>query len=205
MGSNGIGRLSSGLQREGNLAQVRELLAADVPLDEADEYGWTALGAACAKRHREIARVLMRAGAAVDSRDGAASPIQDAAAGGDLDLVKQLVAAGADASGAVDAAANDGQVHVLRWLVEDAGADVDELIDGMTPLMSAAEAGKAEVVRELIRLGADPVQTFGGGRRSRTSRPAWDMRICRRASWAGRCAAPADMDEVVWREVVRRP
>ena len=149
----------------GQLARVRELLAEGVSPDQTDEYGCSAIGRACGGGHWEIARVLIRAGAVVDSPEADRwRPIHGAAAGGDLDLVKQLAGVGVDVSGALDQAAIEGQVHVVRWLVEEASADVDESVDGdgLTPLLNAAEAGQTEVVRELIRLGADCRQTYEG-------------------------------------------
>jgi hypothetical protein len=142
----------------GQLARVRELLAAGVSPNQTDEDGHSALGHAT---EPEIARVLIRAGATADP-PGISRPIHGAARHGDLDLVKQLVAADADLSGAVDIAAINGQIHVVRWLVEEAGADVDDEDEGLTSLLNAAEAGQTEMVRELIRLGADRDRTYKG-------------------------------------------
>lgn len=51
----------------------------------------------------------------------------------------------------------------MSWLVESAGAMVDQHDgDGFTALLDAAEAGEAEAIRELLRLGADPSATAEG-------------------------------------------
>ena len=110
-----------------------------------------------------VARVLVQRGARLDGLVQSPQPIESAAQGGDLDLVKQLAAAGCALSGALDRAAGCGHVHVVAWLVEVAGVDVDEAAPGgATPLMSAAESGEIETVRELLRLGADPTRRVGG-------------------------------------------
>ncbi|HYD18641.1 MAG TPA: ankyrin repeat domain-containing protein [Patescibacteria group bacterium] len=49
--------------KKGELEKVRGLLAAGVPVDAADENGWTALSWAVKNRHADIARALIDAGA----------------------------------------------------------------------------------------------------------------------------------------------
>jgi ankyrin repeat protein len=87
-----------------------------------------------------------------------------ASAFGGLEVVKLLVAAGArvtpQASNEVGALANAvirGQLEVVKYLVEQAGADEQRAgRHGVTPLISAAEKGHADVVAYLLgRPGID--------------------------------------------------
>ncbi len=94
----------------------------------------------------------------------AGSPIADAAREGDIALVRDLVANGAD----VDQAHNDGttpllwatyhsQLDLVTLLIEQ-GADPDAANDlGITPLLQAARIGDAPVMRALLDGGASIV------------------------------------------------
>lgn len=58
--------------KKGDAAKLRGLIAAGVPVDSADENGWTALAWAVKNRHADISRVLIDAGANAEheSRNG---------------------------------------------------------------------------------------------------------------------------------------
>jgi hypothetical protein len=59
-------------------------------------------------------------------------------------------------------AAQDGQLEVLRLLVQKLGADVNETHHGIMPLIIAAEKDNLAVVRCLVELGADVNQVMYG-------------------------------------------
>ena len=90
------------------------------------------------------------------------SAIGRAAQHGYVNLVKDLIAAGADVNAEDDYggtplhdAAYKGQAEVISILIK-AGADVNAKTDGgSTPLHSAAYKGQAEVIPILIKAGAD--------------------------------------------------
>jgi ankyrin repeat protein len=81
--------------------------------------------------HSEVIRVLLRAGADVNTPHATvqATPLEYAAMNGHLDAVRTLIAAGAT----VDSVDNKG----------------------LTPLMWAAKKGQGQVVQELLKHGAD--------------------------------------------------
>ena len=91
-----------------------------------------------------------------------ASSLIQAARSGDMGMLNQLIAAGAnleatDASGntALWAACYANQQPVIARLLE-AGANMDhQNPDGVTVLMYAASAGKTDAVRQLVAAGAD--------------------------------------------------
>jgi ankyrin repeat protein len=91
-------------------------------------------------------------------------PINIACQSGHLEVVKRLRAAGAkiepqasDETGAFTSAAMGGKLDVVKYLVEEAGADEGHVCcDGATPLMFAARCGHVEVVQYLVgRPGID--------------------------------------------------
>lgn len=102
-------------------------------------------------------------GASVDARDTRGkTPLMWAVQAGDLALVRQLDASGADPTLSTDSgdtalmyAAQDGHAAIARFLVEN-GAAVDAANGlGWTALMYAAVGGHGAVVRELLARGAD--------------------------------------------------
>jgi ankyrin repeat protein len=156
--------LADAAQRK-DLTSVHALLArkADVNAPQAD--GTTALHWAVYWNDVEAARFLLRAGAnpAAKNRFGA-SPLSEAAAAGNAELVGAMIAAGADARmlSTVDGetvlmtAARSGNVDAVRLLI-DHGADVNarEQYKGQTALMWAAAERHPGVVKLLLEHGAD--------------------------------------------------
>lgn len=91
---------------------------------------------------------------------------------GNLELVQQLLADGADLNpparnSPVFYAAHGGHVELLRWLL-DKGGQVDGTNGkNSTPLMAAAEQGRLEAVKILLLAGADPVRKNNDGMTAR--------------------------------------
>jgi ankyrin repeat protein len=96
-----------------------------------------------------------------------------AAAAGDAERLRHLLAVGADPNAVTPDwrsslihAAGQGRLDMVRMLV-GAGADVDwRDVDGVSPLMRAAAGGHAGVAAYLIRAGADPMLSDRRGRRA---------------------------------------
>lgn len=99
-----------------------------------------------------------------------------AAASGDLERVKALIAAGADVNATdelgwtplMKACFNDemdcGFPEVAQALI-DAGADIEaQIVYGTRPLMLAAGRGEARVVDVLLKAGVDVLAKNEGGR-----------------------------------------
>jgi ankyrin repeat protein len=107
---------------------------------------------------------------------------------GQLQLVKDLVARGAEVnpltgkkhwmSIPVMWAAFFGSTDILRFLVEDAGADVNITdVDGKTALMKSSEYANLEVMRFLVEHGADVNATDEGGITALISAFTWEKNV----------------------------
>lgn len=101
--------------------------------------------------------------------------LMNAAYAGDLEHVRQLLAAGADVNakdeggwtalmkGCYNAEQKRGYAEVVQALI-DAGADIEAPIGyGVRPLMLAAGYGEADVVDTLLKAGADVLAKNEGG------------------------------------------
>ena len=151
--------------QEGDLQAVRELISADVGVNQPGPDGSTALLWATHHSDVEMARALIASGADVDAPNAyGIAPLLEASRTGNSTLVGILLEAGAavetlhpDGETALMAAARSGNLEAVRLLL-DAGADVNavETFQEQTALMWAAAEGHAEVVEVLLRAGADP-------------------------------------------------
>ena len=149
----------------GDLGAVRALITerADVNAPEGD--GMTALHWAAERGDRDVAALLLEAGAnpRAETRIGRYTPLHVAAKNGRAEIVRLLVDANAGvnaltATGSVPLhfAAASGSADAVNILLE-AGADANarEAQWGQTPLMFAAAAGRTDVVRALLARRAD--------------------------------------------------
>ena len=139
---------------EGHADTVRLQLQAGADQGVCGVDGKSALVHAVCKGHAEIARLLVEAGADIDLA------LIHAASIGAIEIVDVLVKAGAnmDVRGkwaALTVVSANGDINIARLLV-DAGADKN-LADDMhkTALMHAAFEGPADIVRLLLKAGAD--------------------------------------------------
>ena len=116
---------------KGDVATLKQLIGSGVDVDLRDGTGQTPLLAAALARQDEIARVLIEAHADVKARTSKGMTALHAAAYvGDVEIAEMLVAHGAD----INDQAN---------------------IAGITPLFAAAEENHPDVVKALIKDGAD--------------------------------------------------
>jgi ankyrin repeat protein len=133
---------------------ARQLLGAGAGLNLRTQDGETALACALARKRREVAVVLLAAGATPTGVCERKTPLAGAAEMGDLEIMGRLVERGArpDAD-ALNAAGLGGQVEATRWLL-DRGALAKK--SERTPVWGAAQSGSVAVVRLLLDHGAEP-------------------------------------------------
>lgn len=108
---------------------LRQLIKDGAQVNAVDTWGQTALLLAAREGDVETARTLLRAGADVDGRGGALTPLGQAALRGHTHMVRLLLRSGAS----VDAAG----------------------LNELTPLVTAVKLNHPEVVRLLLKAGAN--------------------------------------------------
>eukprot|EP00435_Cladocopium_sp_Y103_P017390 s88_g4.t1 len=149
---------------KGDSVSLEKLLKSPRDPNVIHAVGFTPLHAVAIQGHLEAVRLLLEAGAELETRitaiDGTV-PLHLAACYGHLDVVRVLVEAGAEKDQpATDseltplyAAVDRGHLDVLRFLVE-AGAKT-ETVGHNSPLHFAAKKGHLDIVSFLIDIGAN--------------------------------------------------
>jgi ankyrin repeat protein len=154
--------------RAANWSDVRSLISKGLPAESvnaADSDGTRALHWAIRADEVQIASLLLKAGADpnAETRLGV-TPLYIAAQNGSAEIIKSLLAAGANAN-KVDRATGESilmtairsgsTASVQALLSSGADANAAEAQLRATPLMLAAEYGHADMVRALLDRGAD--------------------------------------------------
>jgi len=148
--------------REGNLESVKILLDAGVDVNQTSEYGWTALLTATQNRFYQLGAYLLERGAdpnlanaggwnplyiATDNRNiergeyPTRKPDMD-----HLEFIKLLLAKGANPNLRMRSSTETRTVFTNQWLLEE----------GATPFLRAAQSGDLELLKLLLKHGADP-------------------------------------------------
>lgn len=171
--------------RKGELASVKQLLAAGVDVDVRTRYGATALSFACDHGHFDVVRTLVDWGADVNVKDTfyKSTPLGWAASGGHGEIVKLLLGHGAtDADAAIRTAAGNGSLSVVRAVLESAKAKPqtvaacrDLALDrghGEIVKLIDASLGEPAALPVVVPLGA--LQTYIGSYQSDTG---WEYKV----------------------------
>ncbi len=157
--------------KRGDVETLKVELRSGADVNAAQGDGFTALHWAAKTGNREVAEVLIAAGADLEAttRLGSHMPLHVAAAAGKAGVAEALLLAGAPAdpftsTGAqpLHLAATAGVPEVVSSLLAH-GASVDAREEewGLTPLMFAAVRGRVAAVKTLMDAGADASVTAG--------------------------------------------
>nr|XP_023030075.1 ankyrin repeat domain-containing protein 17-like [Leptinotarsa decemlineata] len=148
---------------DGDVGTVRKLLTEGRSVHETSEEGESLLSLACSAGYFELAQVLLAMHANVEDRGikGECTPLMEAASAGHLDIVRLLVAHGADVN-AQSTSGNTplmygcagGHTEVVKFLLENGANVEDHNENGHTPLMEAASAGHVGLAKILLNHGA---------------------------------------------------
>ena len=149
----------------GRIARLRECLADDAgSVTAMSPDGFTALHLAAFFGKTEVTRILLAAGARVDTyttNDFANQPLHAAAAGRHIEVCRLLLAAGADVDATqhgvftpLHEAAQHGDAEMVELFLS-AGADPTAAVeDGVTPADLAEKAGHHDVATRLREVAA---------------------------------------------------
>ncbi len=145
----------------GNVMDVRMLLAGGANVNAATNGGDTPLSIAASWGYADVVKLLLAAEANVNTADnGGFTPLHEASFNGHADVVKLLLAAGANVNATINGgftplheASNEGHAEVVKLLLTT-GANVNAVTDdGFTPLFFASLFGNAETVKILLAAG----------------------------------------------------
>jgi ankyrin repeat protein len=121
---------------------------------DAGAYDDYTLHEASSKGYEDFVRILIRAGANVNTESRGETALKAASRSGHAKIVKILLDAGAYDDYALNEASGKGQEDVVRILI-GAGANVNMEHHGKTALETASYCGHAKVVKTLLDAGAD--------------------------------------------------
>ncbi|XP_067003505.2 ankyrin repeat domain-containing protein 17 isoform X3 [Anabrus simplex] len=148
---------------DGDVGTVRKLLTEGRSVHETTEEGESLLSLACSAGYYELAQVLLAMHANVEDRGikGDCTPLMEAASAGHVDIVRLLIAHGADVNAQSSSgntplmyACAGGHEEVVHTLLESGANVEDHNENGHTPLMEAASAGHVGVAKILLEHGA---------------------------------------------------
>lgn len=158
--------------KRGDMANVERIIFEGVDLDDQSAYGWTALMFALWQGHENVVRLLVEAGADINSVSGKVpasfsttadypetSAIFEAISNQHYSIAFYLLDEGASVNASALAIAGArGTPELLKRLVNN-GAQVNIVSENQfyrTPLSAAAQYGQVQNMEWLLENGADP-------------------------------------------------
>ena len=146
---------------EGNLARVKQFIESGTDVDTRDKVGCTPAYWALSVGQKEIAEYLLDQGADIKVKQGR-TLLHQASKAGFVEIVKSLIAKGADVDARSDRgdtplkiAALAGHKEIVKLLIAHGAAVNITAKNGRHPLGDAAREGHEEVVRLLLASGAN--------------------------------------------------
>jgi ankyrin repeat protein len=145
----------------GDIDTVRVLLDAGADVNETAADGATPLILAVVKKHEPLAIELLNRGANPNLAGTGYAALHVAAATGQIEAVKAIVAKGGDVNARLEKPVSFTEAFVTGTKVSPGAGWVD--LKGATPFMMAARSVDVAVMRELVAGGADPLRTADDG------------------------------------------
>lgn len=145
----------------GDLQKVKSLVEQRSELNAKDEDGQTPLHVAIRSGNFDVAKYLCEKGSDINATDGTGrTPLMRAAEAGVIQMVMQPFSSSATDGGFKP---YEGQLEMVKFLVEK-GAKLDTPnCDGATPLIAACDNGLPEIADFLIRKRANVNATVSSG------------------------------------------
>jgi ankyrin len=155
--------------REGDIESAKLLLDAGAQINQVTEYGWTPLLTAVNNRNYQLAKLLLERGAdpnlankggwtplylATDNRniEGGDYPVPK----GDMDhleIIRLLLEKGANTNAKIKDNTLTRTIFTMQWFFED----------GATAFIRAAQSSDTELMKLLLKYGADPKAATANG------------------------------------------
>jgi ankyrin repeat protein len=145
----------------GDLPVVDLLLSAGADVDDAGGDGVTALMLALTKRHEEVALFLIERGADPTPAEAGYTALHLAAATGQHDAARAIVAVGADVNVSMTMPQRLTTAFEIGVFASPGSGRLTQ--KGSTPFLVAAKSADAEMMRLLVDGGADPARTTDDG------------------------------------------
>lgn len=145
--------------KQGDMEQIKQMIAMGANINCADEWGRTPLFNATAYGHSDCVKLLLEAGADIAASD---SVLAMAAGSGNPECVRILIEAGADVNlttgndkwTPLHFAAFNGHCECIKLLIAKKAEINARDIDGETPLSKAYQSGCKECIKILKAAGA---------------------------------------------------
>lgn len=113
---------------DGNVKQVKKLLADKHPVNVRDYTGWTPLHEAANNGHKEIVQILLESGANINDNEGektdAITPLHDACSNGHFDVIRVLLNSGAKVTLLTNS--NETALDLLREWKKRSESELDD-------------------------------------------------------------------------------